>query len=78
MGRAGSALDSAVIDSWHSTVKFELRKLEHFTTKAQARRRVGPRIEDKHDRRHSSPAMLPPIACELRLAKQRDDPQAAK
>ena len=37
MGRVGSALDNAVIESWHSTVEFELRQLEHFTTKAQAR-----------------------------------------
>jgi putative transposase len=33
MGRAGSALDNAVIESWHSTVEFELHQLEHFTTK---------------------------------------------
>ena len=26
MGRAGSALDNAVIESWHSTVEFELRR----------------------------------------------------
>jgi integrase-like protein len=37
MGRAGSALDNAVIESWHSTRKFELCRLEQFTTKAQVR-----------------------------------------
>ena len=38
MGRPGSALDNAVIESWHSTLEFELRSLEHFTTRA----RPGP------------------------------------
>jgi hypothetical protein len=32
MGRPGSALDDAVIESWHSTVEFELRSVEHVTT----------------------------------------------
>jgi putative transposase len=78
MGRAGSALDNAVIESWHSTVEFELRQLEHFTTKAQARRRVATWIEEyNHDRRHSSLAMRSPIVYELQLAQHRDDPQAA-
>ena len=30
MGRVGSALDNAVIESWHSTLEFELRRLEQF------------------------------------------------
>jgi putative transposase len=34
MGRPGSALDNAVIESWHSTLEFELRALEHFATRA--------------------------------------------
>ena len=34
MGRPGSALDNAVIESWHSTLEFELRSVEHFATKA--------------------------------------------
>ena len=68
MGRAGSALDNAVIESWHSTVEFELRHLEHFATKAQARRRVAAWIEEyNHDRRHSALGMLSPIAYELDL-----------
>ena len=41
MGRPGSALDNAVIESWHSTLEFGLRSLEHFTTKAGARARVS-------------------------------------
>ena len=68
MGRAGSALDNAVIESWHSTVEFELRRLEHFTSKAQARRRVAAWIEEyNHERRHSALGMRPPIAYELAL-----------
>ena len=68
MGRVASALDNAVIESWHSTVEFELRQLEHFTTKAQARRRVASWIEEyNHDRRHSALGMRSPIAYELAL-----------
>ena len=79
MGRAGSALDNAVIESWHSTVEFELRQLEQFTTKQQARRRVAVWIEEyNHDRRHSSLGMLSPVAYELQLAQHHsDDPEAA-
>jgi transposase InsO family protein len=76
MGRAGSALDNAVIESWHSTVEFELRQLEHFTTKARARARVAVWIEEyNHHRRHSSLAMLSPVAYELLLAQQHDHDQ---
>jgi transposase InsO family protein len=58
MGRVGSALDNAVIESWHSTMEFELRMLEHFHTKAQARARVAAWIEEyNHDRRHSALGM---------------------
>jgi putative transposase len=79
MRRAGSALDNAVIESWHSTLEFELRQLEHFTTKAQARTRVAAWIEEyNHDRRHSSLGMLSPVAHELQLLQQpSDEPQAA-
>jgi putative transposase len=42
MGRTGSALDNVVIESWHSTLEFELRDLElrdleHFGTRARVR-----------------------------------------
>jgi putative transposase len=76
---AGSALDNAVIESWHSTVEFELRQLEHFITRQQARRRVAVWIEEyNHDRRHSSFGMLSPVAYELQLAQQSgDEPEAA-
>src|ERR1700750_1647046 len=54
MGRPGSALDNAVIESWHSTLEFELRRLERFATKAEARAAVAAWIEEyKPERRHS-------------------------
>ena len=70
MGRVGSALDNAVIESWHSTVEFELRSLEHFATKAQARRRVAAWIEEyNHHRRHSALGMRSPVDYELALTQ---------
>lgn len=78
MGRAGSALDNAVIESWHSTVEFELRQLEQFTTRDQAHRRVAVWIEDyNHVRRHSSLGMLSPVAYELQLQHRSHEPEAA-
>jgi transposase InsO family protein len=69
MGRPGSALDNAVIESWHSTVEFELRRVEHFATRAQARARVAAWIEDyNHNRRHSACQMMSPVAYEQMLA----------
>jgi putative transposase len=66
MGRPGSALDNAVIESWHSTVEFELRRLEHFATRAAARAGVAAWIEDYNTaRRHSALGMLAPVAWEL-------------
>jgi putative transposase len=66
MGRPGSALDNAAIESWHSTLEFELRRLEHFTTKAQARAKVAAFIDDyNQDRRHSALGMRSPIDFEL-------------
>jgi putative transposase len=68
MGRVGSALDNAAIESWHSTLEFELRRLEHFTTRAKARQAVAAWIEDyNHDRRHSALGMLSPVAYEQAL-----------
>jgi len=65
MGRPGSALDNAVIESWHSTLEFELRRLERFATKAEARAKVAAWIEEyNHERRHSALGMLSPIAYE--------------
>ena len=64
MGRPGSALDNAVIESWHSTVEFELRRAGHFATRAAARARVAAWIED-YNRRHSALSMMSPVAWEL-------------
>jgi transposase InsO family protein len=53
MGRPGSALDNSVIESWHSTLEFELRSLHEFATRAEARTAVAAWIEDhNHVRRH--------------------------
>ena len=69
MGLPGSALDNAVIESWHSTVEFELRRIEQFPDKAAARAGVAAWIEDyNHDRRHSALGMMSPVAYELALA----------
>jgi putative transposase len=69
MGRPGSALDNAVIESWHSTLEWELRRPEHFTTKAQAKVRVSAWIEDYNtNRRHSACQMMSPASYEKALA----------
>ncbi|MGH3411373.1 MAG: IS3 family transposase [Streptosporangiaceae bacterium] len=66
MGRPGSALDNAVIESWHSTVEWELLSLETFAAKAAARARIAAWIEDYNTaRRHSACGMMPPVAWEL-------------
>jgi transposase InsO family protein len=69
MGRPGSALDNAVIESWHSTLEFELRSLRKFTTRAEARAAVAAWIEDyNHVRRHSALGMVSPVDYERALA----------
>jgi len=69
MGRPGSALDNAVIESWHSTVEFELRRVEHFATRAAARTGVAAWIEDyNYHRRHSSLGRVSPVDYERALA----------
>jgi putative transposase len=71
MGRPGSALDNAVIESWHSTMEFELRSLEHFATRAAARARVSAWIEDYNQRRrHSALGMMSPAGYEQALQEQ--------
>jgi putative transposase len=68
MGRPGSALDNAVIESWHSTLEFELRSVEHFATKAAARARVAAWIDDyNRHRRHSALQMMSPVDYEKTL-----------
>ena len=69
MGRPGSALDNAVIESWHSTLEFELRSVEHFATKTTARARVSEWIHEyNHYRRHSACQMMSPVNYEKTLA----------
>ena len=69
MGRPGSALDNAVIEAWHSTLEFELRRLEHFATKAAARAKVAAWIDHyNRQRRHSALHMMSPVDYELALA----------
>jgi putative transposase len=69
MGRPGSALDNAVIESWHSTLEWELRSLHKFATKTEARAAVAAWIEDyNHDRRHSALGMRSPVDYERSLA----------
>jgi putative transposase len=68
MGRPGSALDNAVIESWHSTLEFELRRVEHYATRAAARAGVAAWIEDyNHHRRHSSLGRVSPVDYERSL-----------
>jgi putative transposase len=77
MGRVGAALDNAVIESWHSTLEFELRSLEHFTTKAEARQAVAAWIDDyNRDRRHSALGMRSPIDYELAAQDEPTEPAA--
>jgi putative transposase len=69
MGRPGSALDNAVIESWHSTLEWELRALRKFATRAEARAAVTAWIEDyNHERRHSALGMRSPVDYERALA----------
>jgi putative transposase len=69
MGRPGSALDNAVIESWHSTLEFELRRLEHYPTRAAARAGVAAWIEDyNYHRRHSALGRVSPVDYERALA----------
>ena len=73
MGRPGSALDNAVIESWHSTLEFELRRVQHFTTRAAARAQVAAWIENYNTRRrHTACQKMPPAAYEQLLAAQEE------
>jgi transposase InsO family protein len=72
MGRVGSALDNAVIESWHSTLEWELRSQHRFATKTEARAKVAAWIDEyNRDRKHSSIGMRSPINYELAAHQQR-------
>lgn len=65
MGRPGSALDNAAIESFHSTLEFELRSLEDFPTRSRARARLAAWIDEYNTiRRHSAIGMISPAAFE--------------
>jgi transposase InsO family protein len=69
MGRPGSALDNAVIESWHPALESGLRRAEHFATRAAAQARVRGWIEDyNRHRRHSALGMMSPVDYEQALA----------
>ena len=68
MGRPGSALDNAVIESWHSTLEFELRSLRQFATRdagAGRGRRVDRGLQPRppaFGARHDVPGGLRAVA----------------
>ncbi|HEX9539466.1 MAG TPA: integrase core domain-containing protein [Streptosporangiaceae bacterium] len=72
MGRPGSALDNAVIESWQSTGEFELRRCEHFATRAAARARVPAWIEDYQ---HQPQELGRKMRCMGRQWRSGDDQQ---
>jgi len=78
MGRVGSCFDNAAIESWHSTLEFELLSRRRFATKAEARREVA-RFIDRYNttRRHSRCQMLPPVDYEQILATRGVTPEKA-
>jgi transposase InsO family protein len=54
------------LESWHSTLEFELRGLEHYAARAEARAGVAAFIDDySRHRRHSALQMTSPINYEL-------------
>ncbi len=74
MGRVGSALDNAVAESFNSTLEFELLSRRRFATKDDARRELASYIDRyNHRRRHSSAAMLAPVAYEAVLAERASE-----
>ena len=61
-----------MIESWHSTLEFELRRLQHFATRAAARAGVAVWIEDYNTvRRHSALGMMSPVQYEQALAARK-------
>ena len=71
MGRVGSALDNAAVESFNSTLEFELLSKHEFATKAEAQAAVA-RFIDRYNtvRRHSSCEMKPPVIYERLLAER--------
>jgi transposase InsO family protein len=67
MSRAGNCYDNATMESFWSTLKFELVYREHFSTRAQARTRLFDYIEVFYNRQrlHSALNYLSPVDFEL-------------
>ncbi len=78
MGRAGSALDNAVSESFNSTLEWELLSRKRFATKSDARREVA-RFIDRYNRvrRHSSCEMRSPVDYEQLLDEKAAREDAA-
>ncbi len=77
-GRVGSCFDNAAIESWHSTLEFELLSRRRFATKADARREIARYIDAYNTtRRHSSCEMKSPIDYEQILAGRATEEEKA-
>jgi transposase InsO family protein len=76
MGRVGSCFDNAAAESFFSTLEHEVLSRHQFTTKAEARAVVAAWCHEFYNakRRHSSAALMSPIAYETITA---DQPAAA-
>ena len=68
MGRVGSCFDNAAAESFFSTLEHEVLSRHHFKTRAEAKVVVTQWCYEfyNHRRRHSSAAMMSPIAYENR------------
>ena len=66
MGRVGSCFDNAAAESFFSTLEHEVLSRDHFTTREEAKTVVTQWCYDFYNtrRRHSSAAMMSPIAYE--------------
>lgn len=75
MGRVGSALDNAAIESFFSTLEHELLSRRDFATKLEARREVAVWIDQFYNprRRHSTNAMMSPIDYEIAANENTQD-----
>lgn len=74
MGRVGSALDNAAVESFNSTLEHELLSRVRFTTRGEARAAVAAWIDDyNRHRRHSSIAMMSPVEFEQQAQTRRKE-----
>jgi hypothetical protein len=90
MGRTGSALDNAVVESFHSTIEFEVLSRTRFATREQARRTIAAWLGEYDTvRLHSTNGMIAPVDYEngrrrpgaksyQQLRRRRSDRAAAK